>query len=79
METRMNDTDLAERIEFLEAAIPYTEKMQALSANAYAYSKASGLHSEIVTSHEAGIERLAQYRDELRAALEERDGAHVRL
>lgn len=75
----MDDTDLAERIEFLTAAIPFTEKMQALSAEAYANSKASGLCPEIVATHEEGAERLARYRDELQAALEERDGIHARL
>jgi hypothetical protein len=71
--------DLAERIEYLEAAIPHFEKMQALHAEAYVNSKASGLHPELVAEYEAGIERLARYRQELRDALDERDLRDVRI
>ncbi len=72
-------TDLAERIAYLEAAIPYFEKMQALHAEAYVNLKASGFQPELVAEYEAGIERLARYRQELRDALDERDVRDVRI
>lgn len=71
--------DLAERIEHLEAAIPYFEKMQTLHADAYINAKASGLHPELVVEYEAGIVRLVRYRQELRYALDERDVRYVRI